>query len=223
MLHHLSNYLPSNDPLRLLSSCFTKLYSLWVSLTYPFASKGSNLSIHYTCKLSRLNAHRIKLGDSVQLRPDVSVTLLARDQTGDPLIMIDDNTCIGRMGHISAANCIHIERDIIIGQSVLMSDHGDARDHIAPQGPGQPASKGDRILIGEGSWIGHGAAIVCTRGDVVLGRNCVVGANAFVTTSFPAYSVIFGNPARAIKQFDVTRNAWVMGSVSPVGAGATTR
>jgi acetyltransferase-like isoleucine patch superfamily enzyme len=54
---------------------------------------------------------------------------------------------------------------------------------------------------------------VCTRGELVLGRNCVVGANALVTQSFPPYSVIFGNPARVIKQFDPARNKWVLGCV----------
>jgi acetyltransferase-like isoleucine patch superfamily enzyme len=54
---------------------------------------------------------------------------------------------------------------------------------------------------------GQRAAIVCTRGDLVLGRNCVVAANAVVTRSFPPYSVIFGNPARVNKQFDPVKNA----------------
>jgi acetyltransferase-like isoleucine patch superfamily enzyme len=47
----------------------------------------------------------------------------------------------------------------------------------------------------------------------VLGRNCVVAANAVVTRSFPPYSVIFGDPARVIKQFHPVKNAWVLGSV----------
>jgi serine acetyltransferase len=40
-----------------------------------------------------------------------------------------------------------------------------------------------------------------------------VGANAVVLQSFPPYSVVFGNPARVIRQFDPAKNAWVIGSV----------
>jgi hypothetical protein len=34
------------DPLELLPKGLTKLYSIWVGMTYPFASKGRNLSFH---------------------------------------------------------------------------------------------------------------------------------------------------------------------------------
>jgi acetyltransferase-like isoleucine patch superfamily enzyme len=114
---------------------------------------------------------------------------------------------------VSAKNCIHIERDVIMAQSVLISDHGYTHEDGTPPNCEQDVTEGGRIRIGQGSWIGQGAAIVCTRGDLVLGRNCVVAAKAVVTRSFPPHSVIFGNPARVIKQFDPSKNAWVLGSV----------
>jgi len=204
---------PMEDPLRLLPRGLTKLNSIWVSLTYPFASKGKRLSIHYSCDLSRLKAHRIKLGDSVRIMNDVSVSVVAPPrQYGDPIVMIDDNVGIGPYCQISAKNCIHVERDTIIAQSALISDHIHAAGSSTPPSGEAGASEGGRIIIGQGSWIGRGAAVVCTRGELVLGRHCVVAANALVTTSFPPYSVIIGNPGRVIRRFDPEKNSWVIGS-----------
>ena len=72
--------------------------------------------------------------------------------------------------------------------------------------------RGGTIRIEQGCWIGHGAAIVCGQGELVLGRNSVVAANALVTRSFPPYSVIVGNPARLARKFDTVKGTWVGGS-----------
>ena len=53
------------DPLQLLPWALTELFTLWLRLTYPFASIGRNLSIHHTCGLSRVKAPQIKLGSSL--------------------------------------------------------------------------------------------------------------------------------------------------------------
>ena len=143
---------------------------------------------------------------------DAVIDVVAPDgQDGEPAVIVDDDTQIGYRCLVSAKNCIHIERDVIMAQSVLIMDHDDAPRGLTP---------GGRILIGQGSWIGQGAAIICTAGELVLGRNCVVGANAVVTRSFPPNSVVFGNPARVIKQFDQTKDAWVLGSILGVESGA---
>jgi len=205
---------PIEDPLRFLPRSLTKLYSIWVSLTYPFASNGNNLSVHYTCDLLRSRAHRIKLGNSVQILKDAVIDVLVPpEQNGNPIVVVDDHAQIGYRCVISAKNGIHIERDVIMAQSVLITDHGYA-DGVGKSSHAQPGvTEGGRIRIGEGSWLGQGAAIVCTGGDLILGRNCVVAAKAVVTRSFPPHSVIFGNPARVIKQFDPAKKAWVLGSI----------
>lgn len=204
---------PMEDPLRLLPKVLTRLYSLWVSLTYPFASLGRSLSVHHTCDWRRSRAHRIKLGNSVQIRKDAILHIAAPpEQNGEPTIVVDDDSVIGPKCQISAKNCVHIERDVLVGQSVLIMDHGYAHEGRTPPICEQGVTEGGRIRIGQGSWIGYRAAIVCTQGELTLGRNCVVAANAVVTRSFPPNSVIFGNPARVIRQFDPVKNAWILRS-----------
>jgi acetyltransferase-like isoleucine patch superfamily enzyme len=202
---------PMEDPLRYLPKFLTRLYGLWVSQTYPFASLGQNLSVHYTCDWRRSRAHRIRLGNSVQIRKDAILHIADRpEQNGDPIIVVEDDSVLGPHCQISAKNCVHIERNVLVGQSVLITDHSYAHGDRTSPTCEQRVTEGGRIRIGEGSWIGYRAAIVCTQGEVTLGRNCVVAANAVVTRSFPPYSIIFGNPAKVLRQFDPVKNAWVL-------------
>jgi acetyltransferase-like isoleucine patch superfamily enzyme len=207
------------DPLTLLPRALTWLYSRWVSMTFPFPTRGTGLSIHYTCELHRRTAHRIKLGSSVVIAKDVWLSVDAPLEGGcGPAIVIDDGCRIGRRCTLSAKNSIHLERDVLIGPSVLIMDHNHAYDDLTLPIKKQGVTEGGRIRIGQGCWIGHGAAIVCSRGDLVLGRNCVVGANAVVVKSFPAYSVISGNPAKILKQFSPAEGTWVLKSGSSMAS-----
>ncbi len=200
------------DPLQLFPMAMTKLYSLWISATYPFASRGQNLSIHWTTGLSRRAAPRIKLGSSVIIRKGAWFNIPS-EASGELNIIIDDNCCVAAWNIISAKNCIHLEHDVILAPSVLIMDHEHELQDVSWLIRDQGGTEGGRIRIGQGCWIGHAAAIICTQGELVLGRNCIVAANAVVTGSAPPYSVLAGNPARVVKQFDPVKRAWVMGSV----------
>ena len=208
----LQHRVPVEDPLKLWVRGLAKLKRMWVSMTYPFASRGRNCEIHHTCDLRRQTAHRIMLGNRVGLAKDVRIRVCAPpEETGGPVIVIEDCCGIGPWSMISARNSIHLERDVITGPSVLLMDHSQPYEGIPLQVKTQPVAEGGKIRIGQGSWIGHGAAIVCTQGELVLGRNCIVAANALVTRSFPPYCVISGNPARIVKQFDPVKKVWVLG------------
>ena len=199
------------DPLELLPRGLTKLYSIWLSLTYPFASKGRNVSFHFTSTLDRQRAVRISLGNSVSLRKDAWLNVATEDPTGEPVIVIDDNCHIGHGSIISARNLIHLERDVLVGQQVLLVDHNHAYEDITLPVVHQGITEGGRIRIGQGSWIGRGAAIICPRGELKIGRNCVVAVNSVVTRSVPDYSLVWGNPATIIRQYDPQTRAWRIG------------
>ncbi len=207
------SYLDYRDPLGLFSRALTKLHSLWVSRTYPFASVGSVLSIHPSVDLYRAMARRIKIGNSVLIAKDAWLNVTgALDGSVEPAIILDDNVAVARRSQISAKNCVHLERDVILSPSVLIMDHNHAFEDITVPIRDQGVTEGGRVRIEQGSWIGHGAVIVCDSGELIVGRNSVVAANSVVTRSFPPYSVISGNPARVVKQFDPLNKAWVLGS-----------
>ena len=199
------------DPLELLPKGLTKLYSIWVRLTYPFASIGSKVSLHFTSQMDRRRAVRISLGYGVSLRKDAWLNVATEDPTGEPVIVLEDNCHIGYGSIISARNLIHLERDVLVGQQVIIIDHNHAYEDITIPVVKQDITEGGRIRIGQGSWIGRGAAIICPKGELTIGRNCVVAVNSVVTRSIPDYSVVVGMPARIIRQYDPETRAWRIG------------
>ena len=202
------------DPLKLFARAATKLYSLWVCTVYPFARCGRKLSLHFTCDVR--NPALIAFGNSVIVHKDVWLHGVPSDQNEDTVTLtVGDNCLIGRRSHITARNQIDIGSDVIVSAGVLIQDHGHAYQDINLPISMQGIAKGGRIQIGQGSWIGQGAAIVCSEGELTIGHNCIVAANAVVTKSVAAYSIVSGNPARVVKQYDQVKGSWVLGSASP--------
>ncbi len=214
------------DPFELLPRGLTKLNSIWIGLTYPFASQGRNLSFHFTSQMDRQRAVRISLGNSVTLKKDAWLNVATEDPTGEPVLVIDDHCNIGYGSIISAKNRIHLERDVLVGQQVLIVDHNHRYEDITLPIVKQGITEGGRIRIGQGSWIGRGVAIVCSRGQLTIGRNCVIAVNTVVTRSIPDYSLVWGNPATIIRQYDPEAQAWRIGPVKnrtrPQAASAPT-
>lgn len=83
------------------------------------------------------------------------------------------------VGTVIGARC-KIGRNCMIHQNCTIGDRNGGRPTI-----------GDNVVIYAGSMI---------LGDIVIGDNCIIGANSVVTKSFPANSVLVGSPARNINQ-----------------------
>ena len=63
--------------------------------------------------------------------------------------------------------------------------------------------KGQKVSIGEGSYIGINAVIV---GNVKIGKHCVIGANSIVNKDVPDFCVAVGCPVKIIKSYN--ENGW---------------
>jgi acetyltransferase-like isoleucine patch superfamily enzyme len=182
---------------------------LWLKSTYPFASMGRGASVHYSCEIKRSTAHSISIGDRVVFAQDVWINVVSGEATSNPKIVLGRGCQIGRRATISSRNRIVLEDDVLLAPSVLIMDHnheyGDPDRPIHAQG----VTAGGTIRIEKNCWLGHGAVIVCNHGELTIGRNSVVGANAVVTRSIPPFSVVAGNPAKVIKTFDQVTGKWL--------------
>jgi acetyltransferase-like isoleucine patch superfamily enzyme len=208
------NRIAAEDPLSWIERIANKLRSMWIVRTYPFASVGDGFYVHHSVEIQRSMAGFISIGSSVTIGRGVWINIPEVPESDEPVIIVEDGCKIGRRCVISGANRIHIERNAVFAPSVLIMDHDHAFEDVDVPIGDQGITKGGTIRIEEGCWIGFGAAILCGKKELVIGRNSVIGANSLVTRSVPPYSVVTGNPARVVKSYDPTRGEWVLGSAS---------
>lgn len=155
-----------------------------------------------------VNPGNIAIGANVRIERNATLYSVGDylGKTHNGSICIGNAFFANRDLNISSARSITIGNSVTFGPnvSVFDFDHGysDVRRNMLES---ELVIKGP-VVIGDRCWLG---ANVFVASGVSLGQHCVVAANSVVTKSFPAYSVIAGNPARLIKRFDVQKNEWV--------------
>lgn len=205
------------DPLVWFSRATSKLRTRWMERTYRFASFGKGAWAHHSIRVKRSAARYISIGEDVGIQRDVWLDVAAVRGIDPPSLILEEGCAVQRRMVISVRNRIHVERNVIFGQSVRLTDHSPEVAATDRRSPMQEKSRGT-IRIEEGCWIGYGAVVVCEEGELVIGRHSVVGANCMVRSSIPAYSVVAGDPARIVKQYDPSKGKWVLGCIRPPAA-----
>lgn len=91
---------------------------------------------------------------------------------------------------------IEIGDDVILSAGAMLIDSG-----ISAKGYAGPNRHYDDefIRIEDGAWIGAGAIILP---GVTVGKMSIVGAGAVVTKDVPPFTIVVGNPARAVGRTD---------------------
>ena len=177
-----------------------RVYTLLLRLFLKFDFIGKNVIVSPSCEISRRAAPYIHLGDGVRLARDVWLNIAFEAPElvkNKPIIKLSEGVFVGRRCFFSGINCIDIGRNVLFGPGVFITDHSHEYDNKEIPIMYQGATEGGEIVIEKGCWFGHNSALVTHKGrQIRIGRNSVIGANAVVTKSFPANSVLVGVPAR---------------------------
>ena len=86
-----------------------------------------------------------------------------------------------------------IEDDVFLGPSCVLTNVTNPRSQVNRH------SLYEKTLIRRGATIGANATIVC---GVTLGRYCFIAAGSVVTKDVAPYTLVMGNPARAVARID---------------------
>jgi acetyltransferase-like isoleucine patch superfamily enzyme len=171
-----------------------------------FAAFGENSVIIPPARVE--NPHRISVGRDVlvQERAVFSVVESHHGKPFSPRLTIGDRTVIGRDFCVANVGEIDIGPDVLMADGVFIGDtyhdyHDPARPVLA-----QPMVDPEPVRIEAGAFLGVRAIVLA---GVTVGANAVVGAGAVVTRDVPPRSVVAGNPARVIREWDEARGEWV--------------
>ncbi|MBA2673577.1 acyltransferase [Ramlibacter sp.] len=140
------------------------------------------------CRLDVQPGGQLRIGVNLVVDRDVEIVVYPGG-----VLELGDNVYIGHGSTVACAQSIRIGNDTIIGDLVSIRDMNHLRQ------PGVPLrASGIRtqpIRIGANCWLG--SKVTVTAG-AALGDESTAAANAVVTGTFDAASVVGGVPARPI-------------------------
>lgn len=202
-LAHLKAQLKENPKLKklahdLLFSKNARRPRWWVRhLLNPFIhKKGKNALVRRRARLDIVPYNTFYVGQNSVIEDYAVIS------NGVGPVTIGDNSFVGL--HNIIIGPVTIGNHVIIAQHVVLSGLNHSYEAIDVPVNDQPHITKE-IIIEDECWIGANAVITA---GVTIGRHAVVAAGSIVTKNVPAYSVVAGNPARLLKQYNPVSGQW---------------
>lgn len=170
----------------------------WVQLFInPFThKKGKGSLIRRRTRMDVLPFNTFILGRYSTIEDFATVN------NGMGAVIIGDHVRVG-MGNV-VIGPVRIGNHVILAQNIVLSglNHG----YTDPEVPIalQPCSVAE-IVIEADCWIGANSVITA---GVTIGKHSVVAGGSVVTKNVPPYTVVAGNPARPIRQYQPSTGNW---------------
>lgn len=161
---------------------------------------------------SRVVWKRIKLprGARISIGKDSLIHCSIRFDSREGQVTIGDRCYIGH-SYLVCYSQINIGNDVIISWGVTIVDHnshsvswGQRKSDVSNWAQGIKHWEDVRrapVKIQDKVWIGFNAIVL--RG-VTIGEGAVVGAGAVVTKDVPPFTIVAGNPARPIRELELS-------------------
>ncbi|WP_269217226.1 DapH/DapD/GlmU-related protein [Nocardioides sp. cx-173] len=113
-------------------------------------------------------------------------------------LVIGDRCVVGARTSLTAHSSILVEDDVWFGQDVFVSDASHGYQELGVP-IGRQLGAHQPVVVGAGSWIGHGAIILPGS---VIGRNVVVAAGSVVRGTVEDHAVVGGSPVRVLRRYE---------------------
>lgn len=161
--------------------------------------------------------HKRGKGSVIRSKARLDVFPWNRFEIGE-LTTIEDFALINNgSGHVLLGNRVRVGVGSVILGPVTMGNGSGLGQHVfvagfnhsysdATKNSSQQALVIKETVIEEEAHIGANSVIVA---GIRIGKRSQVGAGSVVTKNIPPYSIVAGNPARVIKQYDFEKQEWV--------------
>ena len=148
----------------------------------------------------------IFLGDDVQILEQSFISVVAAIDGVTPKLTIGDGARIGAQSHIACVGEIEIGPQVLAATRVYIGDTYHRYQDVTLPVVDQPMEPPAKVVIGRGAFLGIGSAVLM---GVTVGEGAYVAAGAVVTRDVPPRTVVVGNPARAVREWDPDTETWV--------------
>jgi acetyltransferase-like isoleucine patch superfamily enzyme len=171
---------------------------LWVRLFInPFVHKVSRkASIRNYARLDLAPWNMFSIGKKAVIEDFCCINNMVGD------VIIGDNTHLGLSNTLIGP--VRIGNNTIFAQNIVLSglNHGYSNPDIPIKD--QKETTAD-IVVEEDCWIGANSVIVA---GVTIGKHSIVAGGSVVTKNVPPYTIVGGNPAKVLKQYNPLTNSW---------------
>lgn len=198
----IKNYLKNNQQAKQLvhrllvgAGSRPRLWTRW--LVNPMVHKKSwKARVHWKARLDVLPNNRFEVGDNTI----IEMGTIVNNGVGE--VLIGSNNLIGMSNTLIGP--LHFGNNIITAQHVVISGLNHGYENVDIPIKDQPCTTG-LIVIEDDCWLG--ANVVITAG-VTIGKHAIVAAGSVVTKNVPPYTIVGGNPAKLLKQYNATTRQW---------------
>lgn len=123
----------------------------------------------------------------------------------EPQISIGDGTCIGIRNSFAAIDSITVGNNVLFAGYVHITDHSHGYEDIDKPIKSQKLISKGPVVIEDDCWLGFESEILS---GVHIGKHAIIAARAVVTKDVPPYSIVAGNPAKIVKQYNFKTEQW---------------
>lgn len=180
------------------------LYYLFVYSFYKLRFKKIGYKSWILSPLLIEGYSNISIGDRVVIGRKSWLASKSISLNVESKLIIGDGCIIGNFNHIYATDEVIIEKNVLTADKVYIADCSHCYEDVKTPILKQPIKQLNKVVIGEGSWIGENVCII----GASIGKGCVIGANSVVNKDIPEFSVAVGIPARVIKKYNFESQKW---------------